>query len=170
MSTKFDYRLLNENDTSLIFNFNSSIDNLAFVPRSPINNISEAELLLSKFLKSMDDKTAIWWAFYCLRSGKPFGYGGLFEIDLENKRAEIGYGLLKEFWGRGFASSIVEIITRYGFEELKLHRIYGLVDPDNMASLRVLEKNGYSNEGTMHDFFFARGKFFDMCMVAKIMR
>jgi len=118
----------------------------------------------------MDDKTAIWWAFYCLRSGKPFGYGGLFEIDLENKRAEIGYGLLKEFWGRGFASSIVEIITRYGFEELKLHRIYGLVDPDNMASLRVLEKNGYSNEGTMHDFFFARGKFFDMCMVAKIMR
>ena len=73
MPTKFDYRLLNESDTSLIYNFNSSIENLAYVPRSPFNSISEADVLLAKFLKSMDDKTAIWWAFYNLRSGKPFG-------------------------------------------------------------------------------------------------
>jgi len=153
-----------------MFNFNSSIDNLTFVPRSPIKTIDEAEALLSKFLKSMEDKTAIWWTFCSAKSGKPFGYGGLFEIDLDNKRAEIGYGLLKEYWGRGFASSIVEIITKYGFEELNLHRIYGLVDPENKASLRVLEKNGYLNEGTMHNYYFARNRFFDMCMVAKIMR
>lgn len=170
MYTKFEYRLLNEGDTLLMFNFNSSIDNLTFVPRSPIKTIDEAEALLSKFLKSIEDKTAIWWTFCSVKSGKPFGYGGLFEIDLENKRAEIGYGLLKEYWGRGFASSILEIITKYGFEELNLHRIYGLVDPENKASLRVLEKNGYLKEGTMHNYYFARNRFFDMCMVAKIMR
>lgn len=168
MNEKLIYRLLNSNDAELLFMFNSSIENLAYVPRTPYKDIEEAEALLARFLKSMEDKTAIWWVVCSKCSGKLVGYGGLFGIDHENKRAEIGYGFLKEFWGKGYASSIVDYITNFGFSELKLHRIYGLVNPDNKASIRVLEKNGYLNEGIMHDYFYARGRYFDMCLMASI--
>ena len=124
---KLDYRLLNAEDVGLLFNFNSSIENLAFVPRTPIKTKEEAENLLAKITTSMDEKTSVWWAFQDKKNGHCVGYGGLFEIDWENNSAEIGYGLLKEFWGKGFASSIVCNISNYGFLQLKLHRIFGLV-------------------------------------------
>jgi ribosomal-protein-alanine N-acetyltransferase len=165
---KLDYRLLSTEDANLIFSFNSSIEHLAFVPRTPLRTIEEGEILLKKFIQSMEEQTSIWWAFHDKRSGHAIGYGGLFDIDKENNRAEIGYGLLKEYWGKGFASSIVCNITKYGFLELELHRIFGLVDPENKASIRVLEKNGFSSEGTIHDYFYARDKYFDMCLMAKI--
>jgi ribosomal-protein-alanine N-acetyltransferase len=168
MTEKLDYRLLNSDDANLLFSFNSSIENLTFVPRTPFRSIEEAEVLLAKFLKSMNEQKSIWWSFQDKKTGHTIGYGGLFDIDKENRRAEIGYGLLKEFWGKGFASSIAFCITNYGFSELKLHRIFGLVDIDNKASIRVLEKNGYLSEGIMRDYFFARSKYFDMCLMAKL--
>lgn len=168
MPNKLDYRLLTHNDGELLFKFNSSIENLAYVPRTPYTTIDEAEVLLSRFIKSMDDKSAIWWAVSCKGSGSLVGYGGLFNIDSDNHRAEIGYGFLKEFWGKGYASSIVDFITNYGFTELNLHRICGLVDPLNAASIRVLEKNGYAKEGVMRDYYYARGRYFDMCLLAKV--
>lgn len=168
MNEKLIYRLLNSKDAELLFMFNSSIENLAYVPRTPYKDIEEAEVLLARFLKSMEDKTAIWWVVCSKCSGKLVGYGGLFGIDSDNSRAEIGYGFLKEHWGKGYASSIVGFITNYGFTELKLHRIFGLVDPQNMASIRVLEKNGYTKEGIMSDYYYARGRYFDMCMMASI--
>lgn len=53
MFEKLDFRLLNSSDVNLLFNFNSSIENLEFVPRTPFKSIDEAEVLLAKFLKSM---------------------------------------------------------------------------------------------------------------------
>ena len=170
MPEKLEYRLLNTQDAKLLFNFNSSIENLAFVPRTPYKSVEEAEALLARFLKSVEDKTAIWWVFCNRNTRTAIGYGGLFDIDMNNQRAEIGYGFLKEFWGKGYASSIVDHISNYGFSELKLHRIYGLVDPENKASIRVLEKNGYVNEGVIHDYYYARNKFFDMILMANIIK
>jgi len=168
MPEKLECRLLNSDDANLLFSFNSSIEHLAFVPRSPLKSIDEAEILLAKFLKTIEDKSAIWWTFCNKRTDKQIGYGGLFGIDNDNHRAEIGYGFLKEYWGKGYASKIVNNISNFGFSELAMHRIYGLVDPENKASIRVLEKNGYLIEGTMHDYFYARGRYFDMCLMAKI--
>jgi len=168
MFEKLDFRLLNSSDVNLLFNFNSSIQNLEFVPRTPFKSIDEAEVLLAKFQKSMAEQTAIWWVFSEMSTGKEIGYGGLFGIDKDNHKAEIGYGFLKEFWRKGFASSAVAYMTNYCFSKLKLHRLNGLVDPENKASIRVLEKNGYTNEGIMCDYYYARDRYFDMCLLTKI--
>lgn len=55
--------------------------------------------------------------------------------------AFLGYKLDKDFLNRGYMSMAVEMVTRYAFEELHLHRIEANVMPRNKASLRVLEKN-----------------------------
>jgi ribosomal-protein-alanine N-acetyltransferase len=63
---------------------------------------------------------------------------------------EVGYRLLPEAWGRGYASEGAAALVRYGFDELGLFRIIGLTHPDNAASQRVLQKAGLRDAGWGH--------------------
>jgi ribosomal-protein-alanine N-acetyltransferase len=67
----------------------------------------------------------------------------------EFERAEIGYWIGSPYWGRGYATEAVAEVIRYGFEELKLNRIYAGYFSRNAASGRVLEKNGMTREGVL---------------------
>src|SRR5690606_11107271 len=69
--------------------------------------------------------------------------------DVERISAEIGYWLGKQYWGRGIMSEAVGAVTRWGFREFGLTRIYALPFANNAASSRVLEKAGYLLEGVM---------------------
>ena len=60
--------------------------------------------------------------------------------------AMIGWMLLKSVWGRGYATEIANALIRYCFDELRVHRVYALCHPDNIASWRVMEKCGMHRE------------------------
>ena len=79
---------------------------------------------------------------------------GVGDIDWKNKNAEIGYWLGKKYWGQGLASEAVKLIVKFGFEQLKLHRIYGIVSEENIASQKVLEKCGFKLEGELKEEFY----------------
>lgn len=66
--------------------------------------------------------------------------------DIFRLNAEIGYWIGEPFWGKGIATEAVKLATKYGFDVLKLERIYAGVFEHNKASLRVLEKAGYKLE------------------------
>ena len=61
--------------------------------------------------------------------------------------AFLGYKLDKNFINSGYMSMAIAMLVNYDFEELHLHRIEANVMPKNIASLRVLEKNAFINEG-----------------------
>lgn len=63
---------------------------------------------------------------------------------------EIGYRLMEESWGKGYATEGSVIILDYGLNTIKLPRIMGIARPDNLASRRVLEKIGLIYEGMGH--------------------
>lgn len=58
----------------------------------------------------------------------------------------LGYVLHRQYWDRGYATEAARRMLRFGFEDLKLHRIWASVDPDNTASVHVLEKLGMRRE------------------------
>jgi RimJ/RimL family protein N-acetyltransferase len=60
---------------------------------------------------------------------------------------EVGYRLLPEAWGQGFATEAATELVRYGFDDVGLERIIGVTHPDNLASQRVLRKAGLRDEG-----------------------
>ncbi len=86
-----------------------------------------------------------WWALEHKETGKLMGYCGLRHID-GAPEVDVGYCLAREYWGQGFATEAVRVSLRYGFEALKLDRIFGVVAPENTASRRVLEKVGMKYE------------------------
>ncbi len=154
-------RALAPTDAELLLRFNGDVEALRYIAREPYESIDEAREKLASFLASFAEHHALWWAFELRTGDETIGYGGLFGIDSIANNAEIGYGLLRGFSGAGYASEAVLEIKRFGGEDMNLHRIYALVDPDNFASARVLIKAGFSKEGCLRHHSFARGRYFD---------
>jgi O-6-methylguanine DNA methyltransferase len=77
---------------------------------------------------------------------------------LDQRKGEIGYILHKEIWGQGFATELARELVRYGFEDLKLGRIYARTDERNVGSIRVLEKAGMIYEGILREDMVLRGE------------
>lgn len=82
--------------------------------------------------------------------------------------ATIGYKLLPEYTGRGYASEAVKRLTDEAVFSEKLHRIVAYVQPDNAASLRVLEKCGFEFEGVARDYAMLKGRWHDHAIYARV--
>lgn len=78
-------------------------------------------------------------------------------IDAEDKKAEIGYALNKQYWNQGYTTEASKLVLQLGFEELGLQRIFSLHDKRNAASGKVLEKIGMSHEGTFRNNRVSKG-------------
>jgi ribosomal-protein-alanine N-acetyltransferase len=88
--------------------------------------------------------------------------------DVERVSAELGYWIGEPFWGRGIMTGAVKAITKYGFEELKLTRIFAVPMIHNPASFRVLEKAGFVREGIMKKAALKDGRIRDMVLYARV--
>ena len=74
---------------------------------------------------------------------------GLTIHSLSDKRAEIGYCIRRDCWGKGIGTEVATELIRFGFSEMKMHRIEAKCDPDNIASYKIMEKNGMQREGIL---------------------
>ena len=88
--------------------------------------------------------------------------------DVYRKDAEIGYLLLTEFCSKGIMTEAVRQICDAAFDELEILRITGLVYAPNIASQRVLEKNGFIREGLQRNAVYKDGEIFDLCLYGKL--
>ena len=88
--------------------------------------------------------------------------------DVYRKDAEIGYYLLQEEYSKGIMTEAVKLICEIAFRELDIIRITGLVYEPNIASRRVLEKNGFTLEGIMKNAVIKNGDMFNLCIYGKL--
>ncbi|MBV6627842.1 MAG: GNAT family N-acetyltransferase [Rivularia sp. (in: Bacteria)] len=83
------------------------------------------------------------WAVIHRQSGRLIGYCGIVVEKIEGKlENELGYRLDSDFWGQGLATEAAKACLNYGFDKLNLDCVLGLVEPENKASAKVLEKIG----------------------------
>jgi len=79
----------------------------------------------------------------------------------EHRSGEIGYALARQWWGKGLATEAVRLVVRFGFDQLRLHRIWATHHPDNPASGRVLQKAGMTLEGRLRGHMYTKGAWRD---------
>ncbi|MEO3976193.1 GNAT family protein [Streptomyces sp. CAU 1734] len=68
----------------------------------------------------------------------------------------------KEYWGRGYATDAMRTACRYGFDDMRLHKISLTVATENHAARRVYEKVGFVEEGRLRQVFRRDGQWYDM--------
>lgn len=70
-------------------------------------------------------------------------------IDWTVPKCELSYFIDKEYEGRGYTSTVMQSIVKHCFEELKIEKLYLRIAPENMASKKIAQKNGFTKEGFM---------------------
>jgi RimJ/RimL family protein N-acetyltransferase len=92
---------------------------------------------------------------------EPVGMVGLDPIDWGARRAELGYWVAPDAQGQGYGTEAVTLLVDYAFDQLGLHRIAARVFAFNDPSARLLERVGFTREGTHRDDVFVDGTYHD---------
>ncbi len=102
--------------------------------------------------------TGQWWGIYKLADDQFCGAGGYNSLEKNHQKAEIGFWLLQEYWGRGIMKEVMPLLFELGFTTLDLNRIEGYVLSSNEKCKRGLEKINFTHEGTMRECEVKDGK------------
>ncbi|MDO4265205.1 MAG: GNAT family protein [Eubacteriales bacterium] len=88
--------------------------------------------------------------------------------DVYRRDAEVGYLLSKQYNGQGIMTEALKLLCEEAFRQLDICRLTGLVYAPNIASRRVLKKNGFSLEGILKQAVTKNGETYDLCVYGKL--
>lgn len=92
---------------------------------------------------------------------------GLIMLRVSEAHAELGIGIHNSrYWDRGYGQDAVEVFVDGAFRAMPLHRIELFVLPDNVRAIRCYEKAGFTREGLLRKYQFARGKMRDVVVMS----
>lgn len=151
-------------DAAAIFQIFSSEEMMRYYGQFPMESIEETNHLITKFNENFISDKGIRWAITLKEENRFMGTCGYHNWNRKHARAEIGYELSMESWGKGLMSEALKEMIAYGFESMNLNRIEALVYPENGASIRSLEKQGFKKEGLLEGYAFYRDVYQDLLM------
>jgi len=137
-------RPFTEDDLDALFAMQSHPEVTRWLPWGPRDR-DEVRAALEKKLKSSplrEDGDAVSLAVVLKSSSEVIGDGSLWLVSAEDRLGEVGYLFHPDHYGRGYATETTRRLLQLAFEEFRLHRVVGRLEPRNGASARVLEKAG----------------------------
>lgn len=136
-------------DAEEYFALNSNPGVLKYTGDTPFRSLEDArQTLLAAPLRDYD--LYGYGRLACIEksSGKLIGFAGLKYLP-EMEEIDLGYRFLREYWGKGYATEASVAVMDYGRNVLGLKRIVGIVQPGNVASVKILLKVGMRYEKTI---------------------
>ena len=160
-------RRIHPHDASALFEILSDEAVCEFYDDDAFVDISQARDQIEDWETGYQNQKCIRWGITRKGENQLIGTCGYYRFQTWNRRASTGYELVRRDWRQGIMTEAMRAILEYGFEALDLHRIQALVLPENEASIGLLEKLGFRNEGILKDYerWGSKG-FVDLCMYA----
>lgn len=122
-----------------IYQIVSKPEHLPFIFPHVLSEDEAQELLALRFMKEPLGQ----WAIVEKASTKVIGAIGLEKIDERLRQAELGYFILKDVWGNGYATEAVKNISFLAFQALEMRELSIITHLENTASQRVALKSGF---------------------------
>jgi [ribosomal protein S5]-alanine N-acetyltransferase len=163
-------RRVTNDDVNEVFAMRSNPATMKYIPRPLITNTDEALDHIAMIDSKVINNEGINWAITFKGDPKLIGIIGHYRIKPENFRCEIGYMILPEYNAMGIVTEAVREVVGYGFEKMGMHSIEAIIDPGNIASERVLQKNGFVKEAHLVENEFYNGKFLDTVIYSLLKR
>jgi [ribosomal protein S5]-alanine N-acetyltransferase len=161
-------RQITKDDGEDIFKYLSDEKVMKYYGLEPFKSIGEALEEIEWYQSTFDEDSGIRWGITLKGNRKVIGSCGFLNKVPQHYRSEIGFELSKDFWGQGIANEALEAVITYGFEQLNLQRIQALIEPPNILSRKLVERNGFIKEGLLRNYEFTCGKFDDLFMYSLI--
>ncbi|MFJ7649892.1 GNAT family N-acetyltransferase [Lysinibacillus sp. NPDC097279] len=124
---------------------------------------------IQESLYLMNSKREFTFGIYELGTNNLIGHISLYAIKrLPYSSAFVGYAMDEIYIGKGIVSEAVELVVQFAFEQIGLHRVEAYVSTENSASIRVLEKSGFQQEGLLRKLLYINGQWVDHYMYARL--
>jgi ribosomal-protein-alanine N-acetyltransferase len=155
-------RAMRTDDAAEVFRIMADPAVMRYFGRVPMTSFEQAMGRVTDETDAFAKCSGIRWALSLRERPSYIGSCGFWRIVTEHHRAEIGYELAPECWGRGLMPEALRAVLQFGFNVMGLHSVEANIHPDNLASRRVLEKLGFAQEGYFRENFLeADGRFSD---------
>ena len=150
-------------DLEALFAVFSDAETLRYWSHEPFATREQA----AEYLAGVDraDGARFQWAIAEAKTDALVGRVALYGWNREHRRAEIGFILGREHWGKGYAQEAVRAVIGFAFGAMGLHRIEADVDPENTASLALLARLGFREEGRLAQRWFTFGEWRDSVLL-----
>jgi [ribosomal protein S5]-alanine N-acetyltransferase len=154
------------NDAEAVFAYASNSEVSRYTLWETHRSIEDSRAFLEFATQKYENGGEPDWGIVYRGNGCLVGACGLVNWEAEHARAEVGFVLSREYWGRGLMSEAVRAILRFGFERMNLNRIEARCIAQNAASARVMEKAGMVYEGTLRQREYIKGAYRDIKLYA----
>jgi len=161
ITERLTLRHVDENDVNEIFFLRSDKKVLEFLDRKPAETIDEAMEHINKLNDLEKNNESINWGITLTGNNKLLGHICFWNIKKDHYRSEIGYALHPDFQGKGIMHEAMNAILKYGFETMELHSVEANVNPANVPSIKLLERNNFIKEAYFKENYYYDGKFLD---------
>jgi ribosomal-protein-alanine N-acetyltransferase len=154
-------RHITEADAEALFALRTNDAVMQYIGRPKPQNLEEVKSMIEKIKTDFKESVGISWVIAHKESDELIGTIGFWRMDKQNHRAEIGYMLHSDYWGKGIATEAMQAVLPYGFDVLRFHSIEANVDPLNEVSKKLLLKFGFVQEAYFRENYYFDGQFLD---------
>jgi len=132
-------------------------------PFDPPNGIEGAKQELMEYcIRPFDENKGIRWGIVLKCKAELIGtIGYVHWVKARGYWATIGYDLFAAYRRQEIMTEAMREVLRYGFETMGLNRIEAIVNPGNVASIRLLQKLGFHQDGVLRERTYFHGRFID---------
>ena len=140
-------REMRPSDLEGMFELDSDPEVHKYLGNKPVKTKEESQIIIDGILKQYDERSIGRWAAIEKETGEFIGWSGIrlnneYNMNGFDEYYDVGYRLIKRFWGKGYATESAKAAVDYAFNTLRLPEIYGITEIENKASHNALLKIG----------------------------
>ena len=154
-------RWISEDDVDSLFEIFSDPQVMRYWSSAPLANREAAADLQREIAEGNESDRMFKWGVALRDSNTVIGTATLFNLSLDNGRAELGYAMGSAYWGKGYMNEALNALVSHSFDVMELRRLEADVDPRNAASIRTLERLGFQREGFLRERWHVNGEIQD---------
>lgn len=162
-------RAIQQSDAQLVHR-NFSDPQTVLYSNAPAPSLEKVQQVIDIWSENFQKQQGIRWGITIKEQNAVIGSCGYKNIIKKHRRAGIGYEIFADYRRQGFMSEALNAVIQFGFEVIELNRIEVMVDYDNLPSILLLHKLGFTEEGTLRDYEFNQEKFVDLKLFSLLHR
>ena len=129
-------------------------------------DIQQAARVVTNRRSRYKNKRGVRWTIATKNTDWAVGSIGFHALVPYYFKAEVGYELSRAYWRQGVMTEVLTAVCHYAFNQIGFNRIEALVMPGNVASLQLLNKLSFQNEGLLREYGYWKGAFHDLYMLS----
>lgn len=167
---RFILRKAQENDCLDLFELYSNESVVKYIPLEPFNSVEDTKSEMIWYEKIFEEQSGLRWVIEEPVTKKVIGTCGFLNYEKAHNRLEIGYDLIPSYWKKGIMKETLSTIIHFAFTRMKVNKIEAKVVPENITSIKLLEKLNFNQEGMLREHEFEKGKYVDLVIFSILKR